>query len=814
MNRLLNNLSKLVERRPKWIILVLIILTLAVIPGTLLLKTDSSLGPLTSPKSTVNLDTQRFQVEFGGNPITVILNGKISDIFSTANLAALNTFEKEFPVNNQCYIISPLTVINQAIQQTTLTKQNQQTQIAQAQEAAAQAAIQQAKAAGLDEAAQNQAAEQAMNQVLQQFQSAITQLSQIGSPALDNPKFVAAVLYNQDGSLNQSFSSLVPDQNHALIVVTPKNTDHTDQSLQISHAVLDYFKVHPLQNITTTGAGYALVTEAISSSMKTNLMILLGLALIVMIIVLFLLFRVRWRLLSLILVGIGALWTFGIMGYISIPITMATMAVLPVLIGLGIDYPIQFHNRYQEEIARSGSVPQAVINSFVRMAPAVGIALLATAVGFGTLYVSTIPMIRDFGIILVIGVVLCYFIALFSLYSIVFLADRRVPLAKLGQASQTAGNRMEKILARIAGLTLKYPLAICVIAGVLGAGGGIVDHWLPVNTDFQKLIPQNMTALQDIRDLNQLLGMSSQIQFMVEADNVTSQAFLTQLKSFEEKEIALHPELISASSASTFISGSAGGVIPAQAQIDQILTGSPAPFVRQYFSNDNKMAALSFGIENISLDQTHSLLVGIEQDGQQLNGIRVASVGNMALSAAMVGSVIGDRLLLDGLCLLAILIILILLYRRFVRSVFIIICIGIVIGWSSLTMYIFGIPLNPLTAILGVITTAIGTEFMVLITSRYEEEKSLGESPRQAMSISITKMGRAIVTTGVTTLGGFGVLIASNFVLIRDFGIATVIGIFLCLVSAIIVMPPLMVWWDENRARKEGLKKNVINSSI
>lgn len=122
-----------------------------------------------------------------------------------------------------------------------------------------------------------------------------------------------------------------------------------------------------------------------------------------------------------------------------------------------------------------------------------------------------------------------------------------------------------------------------------------------------------------------------------------------------------------------------------------------------------------------------------------------------------------------------------------------------VVGWSSLVMFIFSIPLNPLTAILGVITTAIGTEFMVLLTSRYEEEKSLGEPPRLAMLTAVSKMGRAIVTTGVTTLGGFGVLIASNFVLIRDFGIVTVIGIFLCLISTIIVMPPLMVWWDERK---------------
>lgn len=806
MKNIFSSLTNIVEHAPKWIILIVIILSLAAIPGTLLLKTDSSLNPLTSPNSAVNKDTQRYKAQFGDDPITVILSGHLQDIFSTGNLAQLTSFEQEFTATHECTIISPLTVLNQAIQQAALTQQGLQAQIAQAQQKAAQAARQQAAAAGLATEVQEQAVEQARAQVLQQFQAALAQMAQAGDPSLNNPQFVAAVLYDRDGSINSSLASLIPDQEHTLIIVTPAGDLSAADSLKISHDIESYFNANKLQNVRVTAAGFSLVVEAISGSMKSNLLILLGLAVLVMVVLLVALFRVRWRLLSLLLVGIGALWTFGLMGYISIPITMATMAVLPVLIGLGIDYPIQFHNRYQEEISRSASVTGAVATSFVKMAPAVGIALLSTAIGFATLYVSGVPMIRDFGIILVVGVVLCYLIALFMLYSVVFLGDRRVAVAKLGKVSTKAGNRIERLLSRMAGYTIKYPLVICVIALVLGVGGGVADHWLPVNTDITKLIPQDLTALRNTQNLNTTLGTGGQIQFMVEADDVTSQSVLTQLKTFEEHEIALYPELIAANSPATLISNSAGGIIPAQALIDQILENTPAPLVKQSVSGDKKMAALSFGVKNITLEETHDLISRIEQDGQNLAGIRVAPVGTMALSTAMIDSVIGSRFLMDGLCLAAIFIILLLVYRRFVRSFFIIICTGIVIGWSSLTMLIIGIPLNPLTAVLGVITTAIGTEFMVLLASRYEEEKSGGEPPRQAMLTAVAKMGRAVVTTGLTTLGGFGVLIASNFILIRDFGIATVIGIFLCLVSTIIVMPPLMVWWDERMALRQASK--------
>jgi len=77
----------------------------------------------------------------------------------------------------------------------------------------------------------------------------------------------------------------------------------------------------------------------------------------------------------------------------------------------------------------------------------------------------------------------------------------------------------------------------------------------------------------------------------------------------------------------------------------------------------------------------------------------------------------------------------------------------------------------------------------------------LGLLPKDAMVMAISKIGRAIVTTALTTIGGFGVLIASDFVMTRDFGIATVVGVFLCLIIAITVMPGLVVWYDNWRRR-------------
>jgi len=103
---------------------------------------------------------------------------------------------------------------------------------------------------------------------------------------------------------------------------------------------------------------------------------------------------------------------------------------------------------------------------------------------------------------------------------------------------------------------------------------------------------------------------------------------------------------------------------------------------------------------------------------------------------------------------------------------------------------------------MGVLIIGICTEFMVLLMGRYEEEKRRGAPPQEAMVTAISKIGRAITTTALTTLGGFGVLIASSFVMIRDFGIATVISVFLSLLITITVMPGLIVWYDNWKIRR------------
>src|SRR5208283_3720536 len=169
---------------------------------------------------------------------------------------------------------------------------------------------------------------------------------------------------------------------------------------------------NPPAGVTVEISGTPAFTAQMESAMGSQMGILIGAAMILMIIVMGLLFSyVSYRFLPVVFVGLGLSTALGLMGLAGIQLNMAVMRAFPVMIGLGIDYAIQFHARLDEE-ARKGSLDDAVSMTITRTGPAVMYAMLATSLGFAAMFVSTVPMIQSFGLVAIIGIMSCYCISL------------------------------------------------------------------------------------------------------------------------------------------------------------------------------------------------------------------------------------------------------------------------------------------------------------------------------------------------------------------------------------------------------------------
>ena len=802
MKKLSEKLARFIERHPLWFLIIAVIITVAAIPGLTLLETETGFSALVSKEADISVNNARYQEQFGGESINVMFTGELEELFSTQNLELLVQVEQKLSEDDTFISInSPLDVLRLAVSE---AKQNIETvsqQIDVAQEQAAKEAIAAAVAAGFDEIQQEVAAEQARAEVLARLQPQLALLSQMGEPSLDNPIFIRSVLYDEEGNINPIVKQFVPDKNHSLMFIRPRGNMADSEILRATLDIETLLTNANFTNIEFTVISASKLVDAISVSMSSNFKILLGLSVLAMIIVLVFLFRVRWRLLSLLMVGISALWTFGLMGYLSVPLTMASMAALPILIGLGIDFSIQFHNRYQEELTRSGSVSEAIVTSISRMFPVVGIALVATIIGFITLYISDVPMIRDFGLTLAIGIVISYMVGLFLLHSIVYLGDRNVPLERLRTAALKASSRIERVLLNLGKLAINHTLWIFIIALLFAVGGAIVDHMLPVNTDYEEMMPQDNKVLLELREFREILGVGGSIHYMVESDDVTTTEILKWMKNFQKEMQGTYPEIVATSSLADIVVDAAGEIPPAT-QINTVLDNTPEVYLEKVLSSNRKMADMSFTIRYLPVEEVHDLIQNMQVNADLPPGVTMSPVGSFVMGAWTMDAMVGSRMTMNLICIGAIFLILLLIYRRLDYTLFSVIPVGAVIAWSSLDMYLIGIPLNPLTAILGVIVIGICTEFMVLLMGRYNEEKNNGLPPEEAMVTTISKIGRAITTTAMTTLGGFGVLIASNFVIIREFGIATLLGLLLCLVVTITVMPGIIVWYDNLRLRR------------
>ena len=136
-------------------------------------------------------------------------------------------------------------------------------------------------------------------------------------------------------------------------------------------------------------------------------------------------------------------------------------------------------------------------------------------------------------------------------------------------------------------------------------------------------------------------------------------------------------------------------------------------------------------------------------------------------------------------------------YLSLGRMILTLIPVLIAVGTTSVVVSVSGFELSPLTTVTGPLVIATCTEFTVLIMMRYLEERRLGLGSEEACDKAAARTGRAFVASALTTVGGFGVLAFSALPLLRDFGVIIALNVAVALLSALIVLPPLLKFADD-----------------
>lgn len=792
-------LAEFIRRYNLWIVAAAVVLTVGLAFGIPRIQFKTGQDTIVPSGSQVFQDNLRYQGEFGGEPMLILFEGDIRQLFVPPNANTLSELEDELNASGMFdSVISPLTVAHFAREQVALGQEAAATRLTAEQEAAAAEARKAAADRGASPEEQEAAAETARAAALEVFMAEqatdAERFAQVGEQSLSNPRFIDFLLFDAQGNVRPDLTGVFPDPQHALMVVRLAGNMTFDEQSEVAADLVALVHSKNFPGFEVLPSGSPVLIKEINDNMRNSMVNMAMLAIAIMVVVLFLVFRARWPILPLLVMLLGCIWAFGLMGYLGIPLTMVTISGLPILIGLGMEFAIQFHNRVEEETARQGGGAAGLTEALLRVGPAVGLAMLTSVVGFMVLHISRVPMIRDFGSMLTVGGVILFLTGLLFLNSLLYLRDRRQG-EKLS-LPPARGFEVGKFVRTISGSAVGRILPIAAVGVFIALLGLILDRRIPVETDPERFVSQDSPVLQELYHIRDTTGSTNMLGVLVEASDVTRQNVLSWMADFEQRQMEEHPELLRSDSLASTITAVTGAA-PTSEDAHAILAVAPPGIRENLISADRTKAHIIFTMGTVSLEDRKTLVDQIRRDLDTPAGVSATFGGIAVIGVEAVAALSQNRGLMTFAALGAILIGLFLVYRNAVKALAPVLPILIAVGSSSVLLFFLGIKLNPLTAVSGPLIIAMGVDFTILLMSRYYEEREKGQSPREAMNTATLRIGRAITASGLTVIGGFGVLAFSDFPLLVDFGKVTALNMGLCLLSTLVVLPPLLVWADE-----------------
>jgi hydrophobe/amphiphile efflux-3 (HAE3) family protein len=857
IERALRRLLQAVTRRPLLVLGLTAVLALGGAALALRLEPSAATDTLVNRGSQSFKDTERFKQDFGGEAILVLVHGELTRTVLTADLNRVLRLEGclggNVPDNKKglgslppvCrdiaelkpakVVYGPATFINTAVGQIQdQFAKEQQRAAAQAQQAA-QAARRLSKRRGDSRSEQERLARAAADAVQAQFVNDTLRLALrygiTGPPQINDPSFVSTLVFDRTagapGIPKSRFAYLFPSKNAALIQIRlrPDLTDvEQARAIDLIRTAAGEKVFQPREGARYIVTGVPVVAEGLADAIQRSIFILLGAALLLMAATLALVFRSRLRLLPLGLALAAAAMTFGALSLAGGSLTMASIAALPVLIGLAVDYAIQFQARFDEAEARGD--PEPAVAAAQAGGPTILTAGVATATGFLVLLLSPVPMVRGFGLLLVLGIVLALGCALCAGFAALTRFRRPPDAARPARESRlaalrdhprvhAAGEWLADRSWRALGLALSRPRRVLAIGLVIAVVGLALDTQSEVASDVRELVPQDLQALRDVNVLQDETGVSGEIDVTVRADDITDPEVIAWMTRFQNRVLREHgyrpgkrctqergaPELCPALSLPDLFSTAS------QDQVSRLLDAVPPYFSQGVVTADRKTANLAFGIRLMPLDRQKQVVDDIKAALQPPEGVEASVVGLPVLAAEANGALSSPwRRGLTLLAALAGVFLVLFAARRSAREAAVpLIPIALATGWSGLVLFILGllpgafeVDLNPMSVTLGALVIAISTEFSVLLSARYRQEREGGAGPARAIELAYASTGAAVLASGATAIAGFAALIFSDIRMLRDFGIVTVVDLTVSLLGVMIVLPAALMWAEEH----------------
>lgn len=538
---------------------------------------------------------------------------------------------------------------------------------------------------------------------------------------------------------------------------------------------------------------------------------------------------VRWVVLPLVACVTSALVMMGYLGWMHWPVTVVSSNFISLLLIITLSLVIHLIVRYREVSEQTPDASQfELVSETVRskFLPCVYTAV-TTMVAFGSLLVSGIRPVIDFGWMMVIGIAISFVLA-FTLFPAALMLLPKQKYESTGEFTAAIMTSIAKFIENHSKATL---LLFVVIAGI-GLSG---LPQLSVENRFIDYYKEDTEIFQGMSLIDEKLGGTTPMDIIIDAPVIdkTEELSASDGDFFEEDAFDDDAGDITASSywfnsnglleiakihaylESLPETGKVLSIDTGMQMLETLNEGEPfndfklavaykrlpdsvkESLITPYLSEDGNQLRFSIRIyesnKNLKRQQLIDTIRTHLIDELGLQPAQVNITGMAVLYNNLLQSLFKSQILTIGAVFIAILIMFTILFRAVRLSIATIVPNMIAAGLILGLMGWVGIPLDIMTITISAISIGIGVDDSIHYVHRFREEYAIDEDYWAAVKRTHNSIGHALYYTTVTVVLGFSILALSNFIPTIYFGLLSGLAMTTALIANLMLLPVLIV---------------------
>lgn len=551
--------------------------------------------------------------------------------------------------------------------------------------------------------------------------------------------------------------------------------------------------------------------------MQAEFRLFVGASMVLILLALILIFRSWWGVMVPILVlSLGILWAFSLILYSGKSLDIMSVMQPTIFLIVGLSALIHYFTYLKKKLKTGKSKDEAIFETFQELTFAVGLTIFTTAVGFLSLYFTSIPALKAFGLWTGIGIVVIFF-------AVIVLTPGLLYLFTLSKNKEKAAPSISVLHDLFSWIILKRKLVLISFFG-LTVLSIILGSQLNVNGYLLDNLPLDHPIQEDFALFDQQFGGSNPLEIYLEAgDSATSLLDFEVLKEIEKLQIKLSEtfgerqfvspiSLVKTLNQAQNQGSSVAFTFPSQGQylrmrryFDQILK-LEGPKIISADQKSGRISSRVADLGSLEMGEKRSEILAFVRDKINPELLTIRWTGTAYLIDRGHESV--TRQMFQGLLVAFAVVGLVagFLFRSWRLSFILLIPNIIPLVWMLGLMYLLGIEFKLTTSILFTVAFGIAVDDSIHFMSKLKTELDSGKNLLYAIKRTFLEAGRAIVLTTVILVAGFSLLSFSQFGVTHFTGLLISFTLVSALLADLFLLPllllPLKKVWEKKAAAR------------